>query len=118
MSYLFIIVSFLLMALAVDPSSETAKGQQDISHYLPKSSELKEWKPVGSPQKFEGEDLYLLINGGAVVYYEYICQKIICIIISCGDSRIHVICAKEKSISKIIDEWSIYTANEPNVILL
>lgn len=73
----FTIVSFLMIVLIVNPSSKISKGQQDISYYLPKSGELEEWEPAGSPQKFIGEDLYLLINGGAVIYYEYGFRQVI-----------------------------------------
>lgn len=74
---MFTIVLFLMTTMIIDPSLEKSKVQQDISHYLPKSGELTEWKPVSAPQKFIGEDLYLLINGGAVIYYEYGFKQVI-----------------------------------------
>jgi hypothetical protein len=39
--------------------------------YLPKAAELQEWEPAGTPQHVVGDDLFLLINGGAEIYYEY-----------------------------------------------
>ena len=46
-------------------------SREGILAYLPEKSELGEWKPMGDPQMAEGEDLFLLINGGAEIYYEY-----------------------------------------------
>lgn len=68
---MFTIALFLATVQIIDPGSEQPKVRKDISHYLPKSGEMKEWEPTGSPQTFVGEDLYELINGGAVIYYEY-----------------------------------------------
>lgn len=74
---MFTIVPFLVMGLVITPGSEETKSRQKISNYLPQSGEMKEWEPVGSPQKFVGENLYSLINGGAVIYYEYGFKQII-----------------------------------------
>jgi len=43
----------------------------DISYYCPKAGEVEEWHPEGAAQTAKGEDLFLLINGGAEIYYEY-----------------------------------------------
>lgn len=43
----------------------------DIATYLPHTGELEDWEPSGDPQLAEGEDLFLLINGGAEVFHEY-----------------------------------------------
>lgn len=74
---MFTIALFLATVQIIDLGSEQSKVQKDISRYLPKSGELEEWGPVGSPQKFVGEDLYELINGGAVIYYEYGFRQVI-----------------------------------------
>lgn len=71
------IALFLATVQILDPGSEQPKVLQDISRYLPQSGELKEWGPVGSLQKFVGDDLYELINGGAVIYYEYGFRQVI-----------------------------------------
>lgn len=63
-------LAFLLM-FCVGQCSKGTVGKNDISFYLPVANELKDWKPVGQMQKFEGEDLFLFINGGAEIYYEY-----------------------------------------------
>jgi hypothetical protein len=39
--------------------------------YLPQAAELQEWEPAGTPQHVIGDDLFLLINGGAEIYHEY-----------------------------------------------
>ena len=44
---------------------------QSLFKYLPQSDEVKSWNKDGTPQEFEGEDLYLYINGGAEIYHEY-----------------------------------------------
>ena len=61
----------LFLMFFIGHCSKGTVGKNDISSYLPLSSELKDWKPVGQPQKFGGEDLFLYINGGAEIYYEY-----------------------------------------------
>jgi hypothetical protein len=68
---------FVMMALICAPSSEEAREGWDIAYCLPESGELKEWEPVGSPRRFEGEELYSLIDGGAVIYYEYGFRQVI-----------------------------------------
>lgn len=45
--------------------------QVSISSYLPKKGEIGAWQPIGAPEKAIGEDLFLLINGGAEIYQEY-----------------------------------------------
>lgn len=74
---MFVIAPFLVIGLVITPSSEETKTKQEFLNYLPQSGELEEWQPVGSPQKFVGENLYSLINGGAVIYYEYGFKQII-----------------------------------------
>ena len=63
-------LAFLLMPF-VNQCSNGTVDKNDISLYLPASNELKDWKPVDQPQKYEGEDLFLYINGGAEIYHEY-----------------------------------------------
>jgi hypothetical protein len=45
--------------------------QADSDSYLPGHSELKGWTLDDSPQRAEGEQLFVLINGGAEIYLEY-----------------------------------------------
>ena len=39
--------------------------------YLPQGGEVDRWSPAEQPQHAVGEDLFLLINGGAEIYHEY-----------------------------------------------
>jgi len=45
--------------------------QGSVLTYLPDVSQLDGWEPLGDPQTAEGNDLFLLINGGAEIYNEY-----------------------------------------------
>lgn len=58
------IVGFLMIVLA---SGAYAR----MPDYLPSAAELKKWEPAGTAQHVVGEDLFLLIDGGAEIYYEY-----------------------------------------------
>lgn len=42
-----------------------------LSNLLPKPTGLKNWQPSNTAQEYVGEDLFLLVNGGAAKYYEY-----------------------------------------------
>ncbi len=68
---MYMIALFLVLVIAVEPGQEYMPTQHDISFYLPTSDEIGDCEPVRVPQKYVGEDLYLYINGGAVIYYEY-----------------------------------------------
>ncbi len=65
------IVLFAITALAFICCSEKPDCKKDILFCLPESAVLKIWKPINSPQKYIGEDLYLYMNGGAVTYQSY-----------------------------------------------
>ena len=58
-----IIVVLIMMVLV---SGAYAK----MPDYLPQAGELQEWEPAGTPQHVVGDDLFLLINGGAEIYHE------------------------------------------------
>ncbi|UCD18877.1 MAG: hypothetical protein JSU64_05470 [candidate division WOR-3 bacterium] len=64
-------VSLIGITAVVTPNEQSAGMQHDISTYLPAAGAIKGWKPAGSPLTFVGEGLYDLIDGGAVIYYEY-----------------------------------------------
>ncbi len=49
----------------------TTSDKTSLLSLLPEEQKLQEWKADGSPEIVKGEDLYLLINGGAEVYHEY-----------------------------------------------
>ncbi len=51
--------------------SAAATADDDIFKLLPAEDEVEGWKPYGTPDNYEGDDLFFLINGGADLYYEY-----------------------------------------------
>jgi hypothetical protein len=51
-------------------SSQKTAESSFLSH-LPQSGEADGWSPAEPPQHVAGEDLFLLINGGAEIYHEY-----------------------------------------------
>jgi len=52
-------------------------SKADIFTLLPGKSELLSWKPKDEPDRFVGDDLFELINGGAEIYHEYGFKEII-----------------------------------------
>ena len=48
-----------------------------MSELLPSEVEFENWQPSGSPENYEGDDLFFLINGGADIYYEYGFKEVI-----------------------------------------
>jgi len=65
------IASFVFAVPGTRTVSEAGSARRDISYYVPKSDELKNWRAIGFPQVFEGNELYELIDGGASIYLEY-----------------------------------------------
>jgi hypothetical protein len=61
----------LLLAALLTQSVGRPQQQPGILKLLPSEKDLSEWKPLFEPQTAEGQDLYLLINGGAEIYQEY-----------------------------------------------
>lgn len=62
---------FILLLYASSPLSGNLDPSKKITAYLPTAKQLKNWKPVETPQTAVGEDLFQLINGGAEIYQEY-----------------------------------------------
>lgn len=64
-----------LMSLALSFSlflaGQSSRGASGLRSLLPSGQEAGEWKADGPPQEFQGEDLYLYIDGGAEIYREY-----------------------------------------------
>ncbi|MCP5105069.1 MAG: hypothetical protein GY950_16900 [bacterium] len=46
-------------------------GVEGVGAYLPQPGDLKGWEASGKPEVVKGDDLFLMINGGAEVYHEY-----------------------------------------------
>ena len=67
----FLILMTLLFVL-VAPAFLPAQQAVDMaSLYCPKAGEAADWSLSGETQQFEGDDLFLLIDGGAEIYHEY-----------------------------------------------
>lgn len=60
---------------ACSPSRET--NPSDLSRLLPDSTRAGGWERNGEPGIWEGEDLYVYINGGAEIYQEYGFERIL-----------------------------------------
>ena len=66
------IVRLLCLPFVVSVASAVpATAQSDALRFLPEGSSLDGWETLGGPQTAEGDDLFLLINGGAEIYNEY-----------------------------------------------
>lgn len=65
----------ILICLFICCLSGFAAEKQDIrkalDNLLPRNNEFAGWVADGEPEVAVGEDLYLLINGGAGIYHEY-----------------------------------------------
>jgi hypothetical protein len=65
----------ILICLCICCLSGFASEKQDIrkafDNLLPRNNEFAGWFADGEPEVAVGEDLYLLINGGAGIYHEY-----------------------------------------------
>ena len=59
-----------ILVFIIHCSTETQEIK-DISFYCPKAGEVEGWHLEGEAQTAKGEDLFLLINGGAEIYDEY-----------------------------------------------
>lgn len=64
-----VVLPVLLLACLVFAPLSGQRGS--ALAYLPDESSLDGWGTLGDPQTAEGDDLFLLINGGAEIYNEY-----------------------------------------------
>jgi hypothetical protein len=61
------ILGFVLLVLE-QCADDRPKGLTDC---LPTAADLENWQPIDTARTFVGEDLFLLINGGAEKYHEF-----------------------------------------------
>jgi Family of unknown function (DUF6599) len=59
----------LIVLIAANAAAQRASG--NLSRYLPASDEISGWKLNDTPQNYRGDELFLMINGGAGIYHEY-----------------------------------------------
>lgn len=64
---------FILICVccSVIPGAESQDSKPEINRLLPRAGDVDGWFPEGEAQFEAGQDLFLLINGGAAVYFEY-----------------------------------------------
>ncbi len=63
---------FVVIALGlVGCSTPEVEEPHPFLSLLPQAGDAGSWKPEDEPQHVEGDDLFLLINGGAEIYHEY-----------------------------------------------
>lgn len=66
------ITLFILCTAMAIPTVAPAQETVDMKAlYCPKDGEAEGWNLSGETQQFEGDDLFLLIDGGAEIYHEY-----------------------------------------------
>jgi hypothetical protein len=69
---LFLPVWFLLcLVWATGSAAQDQNEFTELTDLLPQVGEVDDWAPDGKAQYAAGEDLFLLINGGAEIYHEY-----------------------------------------------
>jgi len=62
---------FTLLLLCIAAGATAQEAPQDLSGFLPPSGEVAGLTPSDTPQSYRGDDLYLMIDGGADIYHEY-----------------------------------------------
>lgn len=62
---------FGLILLLVAASAAAQQTPGDLSDFLPASGEAAGWTLSDPPKNYRGDELFLMINGGADIYHEY-----------------------------------------------
>jgi hypothetical protein len=60
-----------VLLLLIAASAAAQKGPGDLSGYLSASGEVAGWTLSEAPKNYRGDKLYVMINGGADIYYKY-----------------------------------------------
>ena len=68
-SFHFALCALWIVVLSSGCNKPPASGS--LLHLLPSEADLPGWMPQGTAQTAVGDDLYLLINGGAETYLEF-----------------------------------------------
>jgi hypothetical protein len=61
----------LCFSIAAGSAVQDQVSGVELNNLLPQAGEVNSWAPDGHAQLAVGEDLFLLINGGAEIYHEY-----------------------------------------------
>ncbi len=62
-----ILISFLLIIVSV----VSVNAAENLSDLLPTDNAVEGWLRSGEPESFKGENLFIMIDGGADIYHEY-----------------------------------------------
>lgn len=62
-------LAFLLLFIASGAAAQ--QRPEDLSGFLPSNGQVAGWTLIDAPKDYRGDDLYLMIDGGADIYYEY-----------------------------------------------
>jgi len=63
------IIGLFLLLITALAAAQQAPG--NLTGYLPASGEVGGWKLGDAPKTYRGDELFLMINGGADIYHEY-----------------------------------------------
>ncbi len=67
----YIIIGFILLVTGLINTCQAQDTYQSLALLMPPDDMGGEWHAVGPAEYAEGQDLFLLINGGAEIYHEY-----------------------------------------------
>jgi hypothetical protein len=85
-----------------------------ITSLLPAADELPGWLPGGKPEHVVGEDLFLLINGGAEIYYEYGFKQAVTEVYKKGNKTINLEIYEMKSPASAYGVYTFKTGDDGN----
>jgi len=88
----FLLSFYIILSICGDSSQLFSQNQiVNINQIIPNSEEVQGWFQEGELEYAEGEDLFLIINGGAAIYHEYGFQKAVFLTyINKNESRINL----------------------------
>jgi hypothetical protein len=64
-------IGVMLLLIAASTAAQQAPGAWNLSGYLPASGEAAGWMLNDAPQNYRGDELFVMIDGGADIYHEY-----------------------------------------------
>jgi hypothetical protein len=62
-------IGVMLLLIAVNAAAQ--QTPEDLSGYLLASGEVYGWTPSDAPKSYRGDELFVMIDGGADIYHEY-----------------------------------------------
>jgi hypothetical protein len=84
---LFMVFVWVSACQLVPADSCKTHNDYDLRDLLPRAGDAGDWRPNGEPQTAAGEDLFVLINGGAEIYHEYGFEEVVLQSYSGGDDK-------------------------------